>query len=98
MICPKAVVYTKPVTPSVEHAEEYGDSFDAGKGTSSRRNRWTGKTAPTPETNSHQTATGIMCTRQHIVANRYYGHTQAAFSDTTSRYIMRCHVVFLLRS
>ena len=26
-----------------------------------------------------QTATGIMCTRQQIVANRYYGHTQAAF-------------------
>ena len=37
MICPKTVVYTKPVTPSVEHAEEYGDSFDAGNGTSSRR-------------------------------------------------------------
>ena len=45
-----------------------------------------------------QTATSIMCTRQQIVANRYYGHTQAAFSGTTSRYIMRCHVVFLLRS
>ena len=45
-----------------------------------------------------QTATGIMCTRQQIVANRYYGHTQAAFSGTTDRYIMRCHVVFLLRS
>ena len=41
-----------------------------------------------------QTATGILCTRQQIVANRYYGHTQAAFSGTTSRYIMRCHVVF----
>ena len=26
-----------------------------------------------------QTATSIMCTRQQIVANRYYGHTQAAF-------------------
>ena len=45
-----------------------------------------------------QTATGIMYTRQQIVANRYYGHTQVAFSGTTSRYIMRCHVVFLLRS
>ena len=26
-----------------------------------------------------QTATGIMCTRQQIVANRYYGHTQAVY-------------------
>ena len=77
MICPKAVVYTNPVTPSVEHAEEYGDSFDAGKGTSSRRNLWTGKNAATPETNSHPRAA---CIRRNASMASCNNRTRQAFA------------------
>ena len=75
MICPKTVVYTKPVTPSVEHAGEYGDSFDAGSGTSSRRNPRTGKTAPTPG-NQQSPARGMHSSQ------RIHGKLQQ--SNTTS--------------